>query len=252
MLQKRYDDAAREFEEALAINANHFDALYFYARAAFAHGDIERSAKLFRRAGEARREAGVLPFFADGERQLVIRHDHLGSSLVLIEAHVLDPRRAERFGDEALRIGSPFDDVDLLASQLVDDLPHTRTAGAHTSTDGIDVGIVRRHGDLGAVSGLSSDRLDLDSTVDELWYLQLQQPAQVRLGHAGDDRQGQETLEHIHGQPRGCGAGLLRQVKTAEEEAPLIVAITRVGGNPSLPGRTCEKFPVSVRRLAFD
>jgi adenylate cyclase len=56
VLLDRYDDAAREFEAAIAINANQYDALYYYARAAFAHGETERSATLFRRAGDARRE----------------------------------------------------------------------------------------------------------------------------------------------------------------------------------------------------
>jgi serine/threonine protein kinase/Flp pilus assembly protein TadD len=55
-LARRYDDAAREFEEALRINPNYFEALYLYARSAFSAGRIEQSAELFRRAGEARPE----------------------------------------------------------------------------------------------------------------------------------------------------------------------------------------------------
>jgi adenylate cyclase len=47
-----YDDAAREFEAAIHINPNFFDAFYYFARASFASGDIQRSAELFRRAGE--------------------------------------------------------------------------------------------------------------------------------------------------------------------------------------------------------
>jgi len=58
VLQDRYDEAASEFEAALKINSKHYHALYYYARAAFAHGEIERSAELFRRAGDAVGTAG--------------------------------------------------------------------------------------------------------------------------------------------------------------------------------------------------
>ena len=52
MLQDRYEEAASEFEAALQINPKHYHAAYYHARAAFAHGEIERSAELFRRAGK--------------------------------------------------------------------------------------------------------------------------------------------------------------------------------------------------------
>ena len=55
-LSGRYDEAAREFEEAIRLNPRLYDALYYYARASFANGDVERSAELFRRAGDARQE----------------------------------------------------------------------------------------------------------------------------------------------------------------------------------------------------
>ena len=54
--RRQYEEAAREFEEALRLNPNSYDALYYYGRACFAAGQTERSATLFRRAGEARRE----------------------------------------------------------------------------------------------------------------------------------------------------------------------------------------------------
>lgn len=55
-LSRRYDEAAQEFEEAIRLNPNFFEAYYYFARACFAEGDIERAADLFRRAGDARRE----------------------------------------------------------------------------------------------------------------------------------------------------------------------------------------------------
>jgi adenylate cyclase len=54
---RKYEEAARAFEEAIRLNANLFDAYYYYyARTAFASGDIAHSADLFRRASEVRQE----------------------------------------------------------------------------------------------------------------------------------------------------------------------------------------------------
>jgi TolB-like protein/Flp pilus assembly protein TadD len=52
----RYDEAEREFEQAIRLNPNSFEAHYIYGRTCFAWGRIERSAQLFRRAGEIRPE----------------------------------------------------------------------------------------------------------------------------------------------------------------------------------------------------
>ena len=52
----RYDEAAREYEEAIRLNPNSFDAYYYYARASFAAKEIAKSAELFERAGELRPE----------------------------------------------------------------------------------------------------------------------------------------------------------------------------------------------------
>jgi adenylate cyclase len=54
--QRRYKEAEKHFEAAARINPNLFDAYYYYGRAAFAAGDIEKSIELWRRAGEVRRE----------------------------------------------------------------------------------------------------------------------------------------------------------------------------------------------------
>ncbi|HYD89034.1 MAG TPA: tetratricopeptide repeat protein [Vitreimonas sp.] len=55
-LLRRYDDAAKVFEEAIRLNPNLFEAYYYFARASFARGDIERANELFRRASEVRPE----------------------------------------------------------------------------------------------------------------------------------------------------------------------------------------------------
>jgi len=55
-LSGRYDEAAAAFEDAVRLNPNLFDAYYYFARTAFARGEIPRSAELFRKAGEVRQE----------------------------------------------------------------------------------------------------------------------------------------------------------------------------------------------------
>jgi adenylate cyclase len=55
-LSRRYDEAEREFEEAIRINPNSFDAYYYFARSSFARGNVERSAELFRGAADIRQE----------------------------------------------------------------------------------------------------------------------------------------------------------------------------------------------------
>jgi adenylate cyclase len=55
-LQKKYDDAELEFNEATLLNSNSYDAYYLHARACFARGQIEKSAELFIKASLVRRE----------------------------------------------------------------------------------------------------------------------------------------------------------------------------------------------------
>ena len=45
--QRRYEEARHHFEAATRINPNLFDAYYYYGRAAFAAGDIEKSIELW-------------------------------------------------------------------------------------------------------------------------------------------------------------------------------------------------------------
>jgi len=52
----RYDEALREFDEALRISPNDFDTHHLYGRLFFEMGDIEGSARMFRRASELRVE----------------------------------------------------------------------------------------------------------------------------------------------------------------------------------------------------
>jgi adenylate cyclase len=51
-LEQRYSEAMAEFEKAIALDPNSFEGYYFYARACFAEGKLERAAVLFERAAE--------------------------------------------------------------------------------------------------------------------------------------------------------------------------------------------------------
>jgi adenylate cyclase len=55
-LSRRYGDAAGEFEAAIRLNPNLFDAYYYFARTMFAAGEIAQSAELFRNAAAVRQE----------------------------------------------------------------------------------------------------------------------------------------------------------------------------------------------------
>jgi len=55
-LRRNYDEAQTHFEAAARINPHLFDAYYYDGRAAFAHGQVKRSAELFRKASEVRQE----------------------------------------------------------------------------------------------------------------------------------------------------------------------------------------------------
>jgi adenylate cyclase len=55
-LSGRYNEAVQEFEDAIHLNPGFFEAYYYFARASFANGEIERSAELFRKASEVRQE----------------------------------------------------------------------------------------------------------------------------------------------------------------------------------------------------
>ncbi len=51
-LAQRYGEAVKEFDKAIALDPNSFEAYYFYARSAFGQGEEEKAAALFQRAAE--------------------------------------------------------------------------------------------------------------------------------------------------------------------------------------------------------
>jgi adenylate cyclase len=74
-LSRRYEEAAREFEDAIRLNPNLFDAYYYFARTSFACGEIERSAELFRKAADVRQEDFQSPMLLGQSLRMLGRHD---------------------------------------------------------------------------------------------------------------------------------------------------------------------------------
>jgi TolB-like protein/tetratricopeptide (TPR) repeat protein len=74
-LSRRYEEAAREFEDAIRLNPNLFDAYYYFARTSFACGEVERSAELFRKAADVRQEDFQSSMLLGQSLRMLGRHD---------------------------------------------------------------------------------------------------------------------------------------------------------------------------------
>jgi TolB-like protein/Flp pilus assembly protein TadD len=56
LVNEQYEEAIDEFETAIALNPNLFEPLYYYARASFHQGKLQKAADLFARASEVNPE----------------------------------------------------------------------------------------------------------------------------------------------------------------------------------------------------
>ena len=80
-LYQRYDEAVHEFECAIRINPNFFDAYYYFARSSFAYGDIERSAELFSLAAKIRHEDFQSPLLLSQSLRMLGRTEEANKAL---------------------------------------------------------------------------------------------------------------------------------------------------------------------------
>jgi len=104
-LQKRYEEAEREFETAIRLDPTLYEAYYFYARAALSQGKFEKSAEMFERASAVRPEDYqaaqlVIQVYGSLGREEKAREANQ-RALHLIERHIAlnpDDQRALVFG----------------------------------------------------------------------------------------------------------------------------------------------------------
>ena len=125
---RRYDEASKEFEQAIRLNPNLFDPYYYYARTRFARGDVEGSAVFFRKAADVRQEDFQSPFLlaqslkmlghdaeaSDWRREGIRRAEHAlalnpldGRALSLGALYLLEegqPDRAVEWSERALEL----------------------------------------------------------------------------------------------------------------------------------------------------
>ena len=145
-------------------------------------GELDRREDVDVPAGEPRRQADVLPTTTDGQGKLVFTNDDGGSPQLEAQADLLHLGGLERVGDEDLARFVPPDDVDLLAAELVDDVPNAASPHAHARADGIDLRVDGRDRDLGAEACLAGHDLDLDHSLGNLGHLRLEEAAdEVRV-----------------------------------------------------------------------
>jgi TolB-like protein/tetratricopeptide (TPR) repeat protein len=74
-IRRRYEEAAPEFEQALRLNPNSFDASYLYGRTCFAAGWIERSVEMFGRAAAVQPEDYQSPILLAQSLGMLGRHE---------------------------------------------------------------------------------------------------------------------------------------------------------------------------------
>ena len=80
----------------------------------------------------------VLSAASDGQRELVLAHEHDRAAEHLAEDHFLDLGRLQRVGDQHLHVVAVADDVDPLAGQFVDDVLDSVATDAHARADAVD------------------------------------------------------------------------------------------------------------------
>ncbi len=100
-LRQRFSEAEHEFRRAMALDPNQFEARYFYARACFQRGDLDRALGLFEAASRVREDHEALYFAAQTLTALGRDTDASAAyrrALPVIERHLeLNPDDARAF-----------------------------------------------------------------------------------------------------------------------------------------------------------
>ena len=126
---EHYDDAQHEFETAIALNPNLFEAWYYYGLASSSQGDFEKAASLYTRASEVNPADFQVPLFlAQAYSSLGRKREEMKvrlGALGTIERHLkLNPHdtRALYFGAQNLvRVGDNAKAIELAERALRQD-----------------------------------------------------------------------------------------------------------------------------------
>src|SRR5881628_3007570 len=148
--------------------------------------DLRLAADVDSPASELRSEPRVLTFLADRERKLPVGYDDVRRFVIRDDVDADDVSGLEGVRDVLLGLLVPLDDVDLLATELVDDRLHAQPALTDAGAARVDPRLAGADRDLGARSGLARDADDLHLTVVDLRHLELEQALHEILVRAAD------------------------------------------------------------------
>src|SRR6202040_1582572 len=107
----------------------------------------------------------ILATAPNRQGELIVGHNDFDPRGILVKHDLDNFGRLQRVDDEGGGIRRPWNDIDLLALQFIDDRLHPRSAHADAGADRIDRSIPRNHRDLGARPRIARDRLHLDDII---------------------------------------------------------------------------------------
>jgi tetratricopeptide (TPR) repeat protein len=163
---RRYEEARQHFEAATRINPNLFDAYYYYGRAAFAAGDMEKAIELWNCAADVRREDFESPKFVEQTLRKLGRLEEARA------ANREAVRRVERIVElnpmntRALSLGAEW------AGGYDDTPPEPLDAAITFAPSGDVVRAALRATDRGATLAINAIHLDRlpEMPYEELWW----------------------------------------------------------------------------------
>lgn len=113
---KRAEEAVHEFETAIRLDPSQFEARYFYARACFERGDLEKAAELFTQAAAIHGDYQAQFFAAQsytGLKREADAADAYRQALAAAQEHLAlnpdDPRAATMCAVSCCRLGRPVE-----------------------------------------------------------------------------------------------------------------------------------------------
>ena len=124
---------------------------------------------------QSRGEASILAFLADRQRKLMVIHHHRCSTREIVKTNFADTCWCKCVLNQIQRVIAVGDDVNSFATELIRHHAHTTATCADACTHRVNMWVVRPHGDLGAVTRLTSRSTNLDDARRNLGDLKLKE-----------------------------------------------------------------------------